>query len=343
MRRALDLAADPAVPLGPNPRVGCVLLAADGSVVGEGRHLGAGTAHAEVAALRSAGEATRGATAVVTLEPCDHTGRTGPCTRALLAAGVARVVFAQADTSPTAGGGADRLRAAGVDVEGGVLAARAARLNPEWTFALTNGRPHVTWKFAASLDGRVAAVDGSSQWITASPARADVHAWRARCDAVVVGTGTVLADDPRLTVRDAGDRPLPADRQPLRVVVGRSVLPPHARVLGEDATTLLVPTHDPAEVLAVLAGKGRSQVWLEGGPRLAGAFVAAGLVDRVVAYYAPLLLGAGPSALGPAGVTGLADGLRLRVSDVTRLGPDVRVVAQRDDGTDAHDVDDEED
>src|SRR3954447_3747811 len=162
MRRALELAATPGVPLGPNPRVGCVLLAPDGSTVAEGFHRGAGTLHAEAAALAEAGDAAHGAVAVVTLEPCNHTGRTGPCARALADAGVARVVYAQADTKPVATGGADALRAAGVDVEGGLLAGQARALNREWTFAIESGRPFVTWKFAATLDGRSAAADGTS-------------------------------------------------------------------------------------------------------------------------------------------------------------------------------------
>jgi diaminohydroxyphosphoribosylaminopyrimidine deaminase/5-amino-6-(5-phosphoribosylamino)uracil reductase len=331
MRHALALAADPAAPLGPNPRVGCVLLGPDGSVLGEGFHHGAGSPHAEVEALRAAGDQARGATAVVTLEPCDHIGRTGPCSRALLAAGVARVVFGQPDTTAAAAGGARTLRAAGVDVEGGVLAADASALNPEWTFAARAGRPWVTWKFASSLDGRVAAADGSSRWITGPESRADVHAWRSRCHAVVVGTGTVLADDPALTVRDAWDEPLPAKAQPTRVVVGLRPPPAQARVWDATAPTRHLATRDPAAVLAALAADGAHHVWLEGGPRLAAAFVAAELVDRVVAYYAPLLLGEGLGALGPAGVPTLAAAPRLQVTDVRAVGSDVRVVAERAD------------
>lgn len=329
MRRALALAADPSAPRGPNPRVGCVLLAPDGTVVGEGFHHGAGSDHAEVQALRAAGDRARGATAVVTLEPCDHTGRTGPCTQALLAAGVVRVVHGQTDASPRASGGARTLAAAGVEVEGGVLSGEAEALNPEWTFAQRHARPWVTWKFAASMDGRVAAADGSSRWLTSAPARADVHAWRSRCDAVVVGTGTVLADDPHLTVRDARDVALPPHRQPTRVVVGLRPPPDGARVLDSAAPTRLLATRDPVEVLAALAADGVHHVWLEGGPTLAGAFVAADLVDRVVAYYAPLLLGGGPAALGAAGVPTLAAAPRFTVVEADAVGPDVRVVAER--------------
>ena len=179
MTRALALAASPGVPLGPNPRVGCVLLAEDGTTVAEGFHRGAGAPHAEADALARAGSAARGTTAVVTLEPCNHTGRTGPCARALADAGVARVVYAQADTNPVATGGADALRAAGVDVEGGLLADQARALNREWTFAVESGRPFVTWKFATTLDGRSAAADGTSRWVSSAPARRDTHRLRA--------------------------------------------------------------------------------------------------------------------------------------------------------------------
>lgn len=325
MRRALRLATDPTVPHGPNPRVGCVLLTADGTTLAEGYHRGAGTPHAEVDALSRAGDRARGATAVVTLEPCAHTGRTGPCASALVEAGVRRVVYAQPDTNPVAAGGAHLLRSAGVDVEGGVLLEQAEGVNVEWTFATGNGRPFVTWKMAATLDGRVAAVDGSSRWITSPQARADVHDWRARVDAVLVGTGTVLADDPQLTVRQQGaGRPGP---HPLRVVMGRRPIPPTAHVLDSEAPTLVLSTHDPHEALAELWRRDVQHVYLEGGPTLAGVFVGAGLVDRVVAYYAPRLLGGGLSALGDAGVSTLRDAPRYTIADIVRLGPDVRVTA----------------
>ncbi len=330
MRRALELAASEGVPRGPNPRVGCVLIDVTGRTVGEGYHRGAGTPHAEVAALAAAGAQASGATAVVTLEPCNHTGRTGPCAAALVQAGVARVVYAQADTNPVAVGGAATLRAAGVDVEGGLLADEAAALNLAWTFAVTHRRPLVTWKVAGSLDGRAAAADGSSRWITGPQARADVHALRATVDAVVVGTGTVLADDPRLTARRGGsDGPdLPAERQPLRVVVGTRPVPAGARVLDAAARSLVLATHDLPDVLAALFARDVQHVLLEGGPTLAGAFVSAGLVDRVVAYVAPVLLGAGPAVLGPAGISTIGGALRLRTQDVTRLGDDVRITAR---------------
>lgn len=330
MRRALELARTPGVPLGPNPRVGCVLLDGAGSVIAEGYGRGAGNRHAEVDALQNAGERARGVTAVVTLEPCSHTGRTGACTGALIAAGVRRVVFAQFDTNPVARGGGEVLRDAGIEVEGGVLAAEAREVNPIWTFAVETGRPYVTWKYAATLDGRSAAADGTSRWITSPEARADVHRLRSECDVVLVGTGTVLADDPALTVRDADDRPLDRDHQPWRAVMGLRELPSTAAVLDDAAETLVLATRDPAEALKQLLARDLQHVFLEGGPTLAGAFLRAGLVDRVVAYLAPALLGAGPAALGEAGAGTIGEAIRLEITDVTRLGPDVRLTAVRE-------------
>jgi diaminohydroxyphosphoribosylaminopyrimidine deaminase/5-amino-6-(5-phosphoribosylamino)uracil reductase len=324
VRRALELAV--LGPLAdPNPRVGAVIVDRDGAVVGEGHHRGAGTPHAEVDALAHAGERARGGTAYVSLEPCNHTGRTGPCARALLDAGVARVVHAQSDPGALAGGGADTLRAAGVQVVGGVLEDEALALNRAWTFAIVHGRPMVTWKFAATLDGRSAAADGSSAWITGPLARADVHDLRAECDALLVGTGTVLADDPHLTVRHA-DGTL-RGRQPLRVVMGLRPPPPTARVLDAAAPTLLLPTRDPAEALAALFDREIRHVWLEGGPTLAAAFLRAGLVDEVVTYLAPALLGSGPAAVGDLGIPSIDRTLRLTVRDVRTLGPDIRIRA----------------
>jgi diaminohydroxyphosphoribosylaminopyrimidine deaminase/5-amino-6-(5-phosphoribosylamino)uracil reductase len=324
MHRALELAAlGPGY--GPNPRVGCVVLDAAGAVVGEGYHRGAGTAHAEVDALDAAGPRARGGTAVVTLEPCNHTGRTGPCTHALLAAGVSRVVIAATDPNPEAAGGADLLRGAGVQVEQGVLARDGRRLIRRWLFAVTAGRPFVTWKFAATLDGRSAAADGTSQWITGPQARADVHARRADADAVLVGTGTVLADDPSLTVRDADGRP--AQRQPLRVVLGRRPVPATARVLDGAAPSMLLNHRDPAKALAELHDREIRHVWLEGGPTVAAAFWRAGLVDEVLSYLAPALLGAGRAAVADLGITTIDRAARLATTDLHRFGDDVLIVS----------------
>jgi diaminohydroxyphosphoribosylaminopyrimidine deaminase/5-amino-6-(5-phosphoribosylamino)uracil reductase len=325
MRRALELAASPGVPLGPNPRVGCVLLAPDGTTVAEGFHRGAGTPHAEAAALAEAGDAAQGATAVVTLEPCNHTGRTGPCAQALVEAGVVRVVFAQPDPNPVAAGGADHLRAAGVEVEMGLLEHEARQVNRAWTFALEHHRPFVTWKFATTLDGRSAAADGTSRWVSSRPARIDTHRLRAQCDVMLVGAGTVAIDDPELTVRDEYDDPAP--HQPLRAVMGVRDLPSDKRIFNDRAQTVRLRTHEPRAALAELYALDRRHVFLEGGPTLAAAFVRAGLVDEVVVYVAPMLLGAGTGAIGDLGIATIADALHLQVIDVTTLGtgPDTNV------------------
>lgn len=316
MQRALELAATPGVPLGPNPRVGCVLLR-DGQVIAEGYHRGAGTPHAEADALRKTD--ARGATAVVTLEPCNHTGRTGPCAQALIAAGVTRVVYALPDPNPVAAGGGQTLQQAGVEIAAGLLEDRARAVNRAWLFGLHHHRPLVTWKFAATLDGRSAAADGTSKWITSEQARADVHRLRGQCDVILVGTGTVEADNPRLTVRD-GRR-----EQPLRAVMGTRRLDPGSHVFDHAAQTIVLPTHDPAEALAELYAAGRRHVWLEGGPTLAAAFLQAGLVDEVIAYLAPALLGAGRNAVADFGVATIAQTLRLALHDVTQIGPDLRL------------------
>ena len=345
VRRAVALSRSALGATSPNPPVGAVVLDAQGAVAGEGWTRPPGGPHAEVVALAQAGERARGGTAVVTLEPCRHTGRTGPCTTALLDAGIARVVVACADPTDQAGGGAAVLRAAGVDVETGVLADEVARGPLEaWLTSRRTGRPFVTWKYAATLDGRSAAADGTSRWITGEASRADVHRLRGQADAVVAGVGTVLADDPLLDARGVTDLP-----QPLRVVVDTSGRTPlTARALQGDSPALVVTgplledpgyprrrevatgtsgSVDPAALLASLQEQdGVVSVLLEGGPSLAGAFVAAGLVDRVVAYVAPALLGAGPAALGDAGVGTISDVHRLQVDDMTRTGEDVRLV-----------------
>jgi diaminohydroxyphosphoribosylaminopyrimidine deaminase/5-amino-6-(5-phosphoribosylamino)uracil reductase len=333
MQRALELAVTPGVPLGPNPRVGCVLLDDAWATVAEGFHRGAGTPHAEADALAQAGERARGTTAVVTLEPCNHHGRTAPCSEALVAAGVRRVVYALPDPNPEAAGGAGTLRAAGVDVSSGLRAGEAAEINRFWTFGVRHGRPFVTWKFATTLDGRSAAADGSSRWVSSPASRRDTHRLRALADVMLVGSNTVAVDDPLLTVRDAQDRPV--EWQPLRAVMGERDLDPGRRIFaqsaGGGAESVHLRTRDPKQALADLFELGRRHVFLEGGPTLAAAFLRAGLVDEIVVYVAPMLLGAGRSAVGDLGVTSIAEAFRPRVTDITVLDgdePDVRLTLQ---------------
>lgn len=323
MSHALDLARRG--PRGVNPQVGAVILSPDGEILAEGWHRGAGTPHAEVDALsKLAPGRARGATAVVTLEPCNHTGRTGPCALALIDAGIARVAYALDDPGAVSGGGAGRLRDAGVEVDGGEQADAARDVISGWLVAQRLGRPHVTVKWAQSLDGRAAADDGSSQWITGPAARADVHRRRAASDAIVVGTGTLLADDPALTARD-GDALLP--EQPLPVVIGARPAPPDAAVHRHPRTPLFLDTHDLHAVLAELQQRGVQRVFVEGGPTLASAFLREGLADEVLAYLAPVLLGGRRLALTDIGVASIAEARRLTIEEWVPLGPDLLAIA----------------
>lgn len=324
MRHALTLAANgPA--LGANPQVGCVLLDADGTIVAEGWHRGAGTPHAEVDALSKVEDAT-GLTAVVTLEPCNHTGRTGPCSLALIAAGVAKVVYAVSDPGQASAGGAQTLRDAGVSVEGGVLAEEAEEFQHVWLTAARNGRPYVTVKWASTLDGRAAASDGSSQWITGTAARQRVHEQRAASDAILVGTGTVFADDPTLTARgDAGE--LMPD-QPLPVVVGERHIPGDAKLWDHPRGGVESGTRNLDEVLAWLFEQGIRRVYVEGGPTLASSFIAAGLVDEYLVYLAPKLLGGDKLALGDLGISSIGAARELRIRSVEQLGDDLLITAR---------------
>lgn len=332
MSRALELAARG--PRGANPQVGAVILSPDGDVLAEGWHRGAGTPHAEVDALSKLAPGTaHGATAVVTLEPCNHTGRTGPCAVALIEAGVARVVYALDDPGAVSGGGAERLRAAGVEVESGEQTDAAGALIEGWLTAQRLGRPHITVKWAQSLDGRAAAADGSSQWITGPVARADVHRRRAEADAIAVGTGTVLADDPALTARD-GDTLLP--HQPVPVVIGTRSTPEDAAVHRHPHPPLFFDTHDLAAVVADLHGRGIQRLFVEGGPTLASAFLAAGLADQVLAYIAPVLLGGERLALTDIGVPSIAAARRLTVDEWVPLGDDLLVVARPAEENESH-------
>jgi diaminohydroxyphosphoribosylaminopyrimidine deaminase/5-amino-6-(5-phosphoribosylamino)uracil reductase len=354
MRRALELATRGWGRVSPNPLVGCVLVR-DGRVVAEGWHEGPGTEHAEAMALRLAGDRAAGATAFVTLEPCDHHGRTPPCARALIAAGLEGVIAATRDPNPIVdGSGLRALRDAGLAVEEGLLEAEAMRQNVAFRTHVRSGRPFVVLKMAASLDGKAAARDGSSTWITGEAARADVQRLRAWSDAVVVGAGTALADDPRLTVRDPA---YASARPPLRVVVDPSGRVPGDRRAFDGAAPTLVATTElspeprrqewldagadvavvdrdgervslPA-LVEVLGKRDVQGVLIEGGPTLAGSAIRDGVVDQVVLYLAPKLIGGreAPGWLGGAGAPTLAKAAPLDIVSVERLDGDLKVVA----------------
>ncbi|HEX6009827.1 MAG TPA: bifunctional diaminohydroxyphosphoribosylaminopyrimidine deaminase/5-amino-6-(5-phosphoribosylamino)uracil reductase RibD [Actinomycetota bacterium] len=352
--RALALAERGRGLVSPNPIVGAAVVSASRAIVGEGWHEGPGTAHAEVVALREAGEAARGSTLYTSLEPCVHTGRTPPCVEAIVAAGVARVVSAMRDPNPIVDGrGFAELERNGVEVRHGVLADEAARQNEAFVKHVRTGLPFVTWKMAASLDGKVAARDGSSRWITGESARADVHRLRAWSDAIVVGAGTALIDDPSLTVREPGYR----GRPPLRVLVDGRGRVPATGDLFDDAAPTLVATTDLApperrvewedsgaevvvlaaegdrvpigELVSLLGKRDLQGVLLEGGPTLAFAAIEEGVVDKVVVYFAPKLIGGvdAPTVLGGRGFAPISSAARLRVRSFDPIGEDLKVEA----------------
>jgi diaminohydroxyphosphoribosylaminopyrimidine deaminase/5-amino-6-(5-phosphoribosylamino)uracil reductase len=354
MARALRLAEKGLYTTDPNPRVGCVIVK-DDTVVGEGWHRRAGEPHAEVIALTQAGERARGALAYVTLEPCDHHGRTPPCTEALIRAGVAHVVSAMRDPNrATDGKGFERLRRAGVKVDSGLLESAAKALNPGFASRMRRGRPYVRLKLGASLDGRTATARGESRWITGNAARGDVQQLRARSSAIVTGIGTVLADDPVLTVRafDIG-------RQPLRVVLDSQLrMPPNAQMLRQPGRTLIATAaNDPSradvltasgaevarlpganggidlgKLLSFLAKFEVNEVLVESGARLAGAFLAAALVDELVVYLAPSLLGGGARGMFHLPmIETLADRVEVTIMDVRAVGDDWRITAKLND------------
>lgn len=351
MARALRLAAQGVNTTTPNPRVGCVLVR-EGTVVGEGWHARAGEAHAEALALRAAGKQAAGATAYVTLEPCCHYGRTPPCTEALIAAGVARVVAAMHDPNPVvAGRGVARLLSAGVLVGTGLMQAAATELNIGFVSRMIRGRPWLRLKLAASLDGQTALANGMSQWITSAEARRDGHRWRARACAVLTGIGTVRADDPQLTVREVA-----CQRQPVRVVIdSRLETPPDARLLSGGAPVLIacasaeagrraVLEARGAEIMTVpdghgevdlpalldaLGARGFNEVHCEAGMRLNGALLEAGCVDELLLYLAPVLLGAdGRGMFGIGELVSLDAARRFELRDLRQIGSDLRVLAR---------------
>lgn len=343
MREAISLAAGTRPH--PNPRVGALVLDAHGVLVGRGAHAGPGSPHAEVLALEEAGERAAGGTLVVSLEPCDHTGRTPPCTEAVLNSGVARVLVGAEDPDPrVAGRGIARLRAAGLEVATGIAGAEVEALDPAYFHHRRTGRPRVIWKVALTLDGWAAAADGTSQWITSEEARADGHRLRAAADAVVVGAGTVLADDPALTVRLPGYQ----GAQPRPVVVaGRRPLPSGARIWARHPLVLAPGAADyPAEVVPVpgpdgvdlaaglgeLGERGLLDLLVEGGPTLAGSLLRAGLIDRGV-FYLGARLGGGEGKPALAGVFSTLGEARIaRIESVAALGPDVRIEFSLEEG-----------
>jgi diaminohydroxyphosphoribosylaminopyrimidine deaminase / 5-amino-6-(5-phosphoribosylamino)uracil reductase len=354
MTLALRLAARGLYTTSPNPRVGCVIVK-DGKVIGEGAHLKAGEPHAEVHALRAAGDQARGSAAYVTLEPCSHFGRTPPCADALVAAGISRVVVAMQDPNPlVAGQGITRLQSQAIPVTVGVCEAQAKALNPGFILRMSHQRPYIRLKVAASLDGRTALSNGVSQWITSPEARKDVHHWRAQSCAIITGIGSILKDNSSLTVRDVA-----TTRQPLRVIVDSHLrIPLDAKVLqdgnalivyaqeaNESMAEKLVTLHvmgvktialpdqvgkgDLAALLRTLAQQQINEIMIEAGATLSGAFLQAGLVDELLLYYAPKLMGdAGAGMFALPAFTSMAQVRELDILDIRHFGRDIRIQAK---------------
>ncbi len=323
MRRAREL-AERGPRTGENPQVGCVLVDDAGTVVAEGWHRGAGTAHAEVDALSKIASA-RGLTAVVTLEPCNHIGRTGPCAQALIEAGVRRVVYSLDDPGQESRGGAETLRSAGIDVVSGVLSGEGYRLVERWLTANRLGRPWVTAKWGSSLDGRTAASDGTSQWITSAESRTYIHLLRSQHDTIAIGTGTAIADNPSLTARTADGNLFP--NQPLAVVIGDTPLPSGSG-LWSHPRGVLQESGPLVEILERLYNIGIRSLFLEGGPRLMNSFIREGLVDEYVVCLSPILLGGDKTATSELGVETLTEARRLNVTSTEVMGGTIVITAR---------------
>ena len=303
MQRAISLSLQGLGRTSPNPIVGAVIINSDGEVVGEGFHDRMSSPdHAEVVALKMAGANANGATMVVTLEPCNHTGVTGPCSKAIAGAGISKVVFAVIDPNKKAAGGAQALRDLGVQVESGVLESQAASANRAWLTKIEKSRPFFTWKVATTLDGKIAALDGSSQWISNEKSRNDVQLLRRQADAILVGTNTVITDDPHLIPR--GDFP-GFTANPLRVVCGEQEIPTTSKIFDNAAPTLQVKSKDLGILVAELNKTGVNQVLVEAGPTLATAMLKQGLMDELVMYQAPALLGQGKSFIADFGANSI--------------------------------------
>ena len=322
MQRAIALSENALGRTAPNPIVGAVIVGADGSVIAEGFHDRQKSAdHAEVVALKIASDRAAGSTMYVTLEPCNHTGTTGPCTQAIIDAGIATVVYAVADPNTVAAGGAAVLKSAGIEVVAGVGADEATHSNRAWLTKVTKGRPFITWKVAATLDGKVAASDGTSKWITNEASRADVQKVRRGADAIMVGTQTVIADDPHLIPRDGL-----AGNNPLRIVCGTQELPKGAQVFDGAAPTKVIASKDLKVIASEISATGANHILLESGPTLATALLQAGMLDELMLYQGASVLGAGKSFVADLGFTTVDSAMSMARISTETFGDDVKSV-----------------
>lgn len=323
MKRALQLSELGLGLTSPNPIVGAVIIDATGKNVGEGFHQRVNDLrHAEVVALDKAGAKAKGATLVLTLEPCNHEGKTPPCTEAIIAAGIKRVVFAVSDPNPIAKGGAEKLRAAGIEVISGLLEEEVRFSNRAWLKKISKNRPYITLKLATSLDGKIAAANGSSKWITNEISRSDVARLRSECDAIVTGIGTVIADDPALTVR--GVERAGAKFAPTRIVMGKRPVPSGAKILDESAPTIHLETNDLTDLMELARVQGWNRILIEAGPKLVGAFLNARLFDELFLYQAPTFLGGSNDFTGELEIRDISERMDLELRDFLALGDEKR-------------------
>ena len=300
----------------PNPIVGAVITSATGELLSEGFHQGGD--HAEVIALNAANEVPAGSIIYITLEPCNHHGKTPPCVDAIIKSGIKKVVYAVSDPNPTAAGGAERLRQAGIEVQSGAGEAQARLENRAWLTKIEKGRPRITWKIAATMDGKVAASDGSSKWITGELARADVARMRSQADGIVTSTATVIADDPAMTSKGVG-------KNPVRIVVGIREIQVKAQIMDSAAETLLIKSRDFKDLIALSNERGFNQLLIESGPTFGTALLHEDLIDEIVLFQAPTFLGSGTPLIGDLGITNISGRLDFEISDVEMIGSDLKI------------------
>ena len=325
MARAIDCARLGLGNTYPNPIVGAVITSATGEIVSEGFHQGGD--HAEVIAINTAKEIPAGAILYVSLEPCSHHGKTPPCVDAIINSGIKKVVYAVNDPNPAAAGGADRLRAAGIEVESGIGEVQARLENRAWLTKMELGRPRITWKIASTMDGKVAASDGSSKWITGELARTDVAHMRSQFDAIITSTATVIADDPLMTSKGFG-------KNPVRIVMGRTEINAGAQIMDSSAETIFIKSQNLKDLIALANERGFNQVLIESGPTFGTALLREDLIDEIVLFQAPTLFGSGKPAIGDLGITHISGRLDFEISDVEMIGSDLKItLIKSDNGT----------
>lgn len=316
MARAIDCARLGLGKTFPNPIVGAVITSSTGEFISEGFHQGAD--HAEVIAISAAASIPAGSIIYVSLEPCNHHGKTPPCTDAIIKSGISKVVFALSDPNPIAAGGAKHLQGAGIEVASGLCQEEASHANRAWLTKVANDRPRITWKIASTMDGKVAASDGSSKWITGELARADVALMRSQADAIVTTTATVKADDPLLTSKGLG-------ANPVRIVMGDTEIAANSQVLGDDAETVIIKSRDPKKLIAFANTRGFNQLIVESGPTFGTALLSQNLIDEIVLFQAPTFLGSGTPSISDLGITNISGRLDFEIADVEVIGADLKI------------------